>query len=58
MILVTGATAVFVNVTAVGGVIGELMAAASAAGTRQAVMLSSLTVRDNAVPAGAVAVLP
>jgi uncharacterized protein YbjT (DUF2867 family) len=44
-----GTDAVFINVTAVGGVIGELIAAASAAGTRQAVMLSSLTVHDNGV---------
>jgi len=44
-----GATAVFINVTAVGGVIGELMTAASLAGTGHAVMLSSLTVQDNGV---------
>jgi uncharacterized protein YbjT (DUF2867 family) len=44
-----GTSAVFINVTAVGGVIAELMAAASVAGTRRAVMLSSLTVRDNGV---------
>src|SRR5690349_22214306 len=35
-----GTSAVFINVTAVGGVIAELMAA-SVAGTRRAVMLSS-----------------
>src|SRR5215470_1734729 len=44
-----GTTAVFINVTAVGGVIGELMMAASLAGTGRAVMLSSLTVQDNGV---------
>ena len=44
-----GTTAVFVNVTAVGGLITELMAEAAQAGTRTAVMLSSLTVRDNGV---------
>ena len=44
-----GTTAVFINVTAVGGVIGELMTAASLAGTGHAVMLSSLTVQDNGV---------
>jgi len=44
-----GTTAVFINVTAVGGVIGELMLAASLAGTSRAVMLSSLTVQDNGV---------
>src|SRR5690348_6939771 len=44
-----GATAVFLNVTAVGGVAGELMAAASRAGVERAVMLSSLTVRDDGV---------
>lgn len=44
-----GATAVFINVTAVGGVIGDLMLAASLAGTSRAVMLSSLTVQDNGV---------
>ena len=44
-----GTTAVFINVTAVGGVIGELTDAASVAGTRHAVMLSSLTVQDNGV---------
>jgi len=42
-----GTTAVFINVTAVGGVVTELMDAASRAGTGRAVMLSSLTVRDN-----------
>jgi uncharacterized protein YbjT (DUF2867 family) len=44
-----GTTAVFINVTAVGGVIGELMTAALLAGTGRAVMLSSLTVQDNGV---------
>lgn len=44
-----GTTAVFINMTAVGGVIGELMTAASLAGTGRAVMLSSLTVQDNGV---------
>jgi uncharacterized protein YbjT (DUF2867 family) len=44
-----GTTAVFINVTAVGGVIGELMLAASLAGADRAVMLSSLTVQDNGV---------
>jgi uncharacterized protein YbjT (DUF2867 family) len=44
-----GVTAVFLNVTAVGGVAGELMAAAFRAGARRAMMLSSLTVRDNGV---------
>jgi len=45
----TGTAAVFINVTAVGSVITELMAAAARAGARRAVMLSSLTVRDNGV---------
>jgi uncharacterized protein YbjT (DUF2867 family) len=40
---------VFINVTAVGGVITELMATAARAGARRAVMLSSFTVRDNGV---------
>ena len=44
-----GATAVFINVTAVGGVITELMGTAARAGARRAVMLSSFTVRDNGV---------
>ena len=44
-----GATRVFVNVTAVGGYITELMAAAARAGVRDAVLLSSMTVRDNGV---------
>jgi len=44
-----GTTAVFVNVTAVGGFITELMAEAAQAGTRTAVLLSSLAVRDNGV---------
>ena len=44
-----GTTAVFINMTAVDGVIGELMTAASLAGTGRAVMLSSLTVQDNGV---------
>jgi uncharacterized protein YbjT (DUF2867 family) len=46
---VAGTTAVFVNATAVGHGIGELMTEAARAGTRTAVMLSSLTVRDNGV---------
>ena len=44
---VAGTTAVFVNVTAVGWMLKELMTEAARAGTRTAVMLSSLTVRDN-----------
>jgi len=44
-----GTTAAFINVTAVGGVIAELMATAARAGARRAVMLSSFTVRDNGV---------
>jgi uncharacterized protein YbjT (DUF2867 family) len=46
---VAGTTAVFINVTAVGPMLKELMAEAVRAGTRIAVMLSSLTVRDNGV---------
>jgi len=46
---VAGTTAVFINMTAVDGVIGELMTAALLAGTGRAVMLSSLTVQDNGV---------
>ena len=42
-----GVTAVFVNVTAVGGVMGDLVSAAARAGVGRAVMLSSLTVRDD-----------
>jgi uncharacterized protein YbjT (DUF2867 family) len=42
-----GATAVFLNATAVGRVLGQLMAAASRARVRRAVLLSSFTVRDN-----------
>jgi uncharacterized protein YbjT (DUF2867 family) len=42
-----GTTAVFVNVTAVGPVLKELMTEAARAGTRTAVMLSSFTVRDD-----------
>jgi uncharacterized protein YbjT (DUF2867 family) len=38
---------VFVNVTAVGSMLKDLMTEAARAGTRTAVMLSSLTVRDN-----------
>jgi len=44
-----GATRVFVNVTAVGGYITELMAAAARAGVRSAVLLSSPAIRDNGV---------
>jgi uncharacterized protein YbjT (DUF2867 family) len=40
---------VFINVTAGGGVITELMATAAWAGARRAVMLSSFAVRDNGV---------
>lgn len=46
---VAGATAMFVNVTAVGSVLGDLMGAAARAGVRRAVMLSSLTVQDDGV---------
>jgi len=42
-----GATAVFLNGTAVGRVLGQLMAVASRVGVRRAVLLSSFTVRDN-----------
>lgn len=42
-----GTTAVFINATAVGQVITALMAAAPRAGVRRAVVLSSMTVRDN-----------
>jgi uncharacterized protein YbjT (DUF2867 family) len=44
-----GTTAVFINVTAVGGAITDLLATAARAGARRAVMLSSFTVRDNGV---------
>lgn len=44
---VAGVSALFINATAVGAVITDLMAAASRAGIRRAVLLSSLTVRDN-----------
>jgi uncharacterized protein YbjT (DUF2867 family) len=44
-----GTSAVFVNATAVGHVIRELMIEAARAGTRTAVVLSSMTVRDNGV---------
>jgi uncharacterized protein YbjT (DUF2867 family) len=44
---VAGTTAVFVNATAVGSILKELMTEAARAGTRTAVMLSSFTVRDN-----------
>jgi len=44
---VAGTTAVFVNATAVGGVLADLMTEAGRAGARSAVMLSSFTVRDN-----------
>ncbi len=37
----------FVNATAVGSILKELMTEAARAGTRTAVMLSSFTVRDN-----------
>ncbi len=42
-----GVTAVFVNATAAGSVLSDLMTAAARAGARRAVMLSSLTVRDS-----------
>jgi uncharacterized protein YbjT (DUF2867 family) len=45
----TDASSVFINATAVGPVIADLMAAASAAGVGRAVLLSSLTVRDDGV---------
>ena len=44
---VAGTTAVFVNVTAVGWMLKELMTEAARAGTRTAVLLSSFAVRDN-----------
>jgi uncharacterized protein YbjT (DUF2867 family) len=44
---VSGTAAVFVNATAVGSILKELMTEAARAGTRTAVMLSSFTVRDN-----------
>ena len=44
---VTGVTAVFINATAVGRVIAPLMDAAAEAGVRRAVLLSSITVRDD-----------
>ncbi len=40
-------TAVFINVTAVGAVIADLIAAASAAGVGRTVLLSSISVRDD-----------
>jgi uncharacterized protein YbjT (DUF2867 family) len=46
-----GVTAVFINATAVGTVIGALMSSASLAGTRRAVLLSSLAVSDNGIQA-------
>jgi len=42
-----GVTAVFVNVSAVGAIIGPLMRSAATAGAGRAVMLSSFTVRDD-----------
>lgn len=44
---VAGVSAVFVNATAAGAVAADLMTAASRAGVRRAVLLSSFTVRDN-----------
>src|SRR5712691_10888455 len=43
----TGVIAVFINVTAVGAVIADLIAAASAAGVGRTVLLSSISVRDD-----------
>lgn len=37
----------FINATAVGAVIADLMSEAARAGTRTAVLLSSFAVRDN-----------
>jgi uncharacterized protein YbjT (DUF2867 family) len=42
-----GTAAVFVNATAVGAVIADLMSEAARAGTRSAVLLSSFAVRDD-----------
>jgi uncharacterized protein YbjT (DUF2867 family) len=42
-----GTTAVFINATAVGALIADLMSEAARAGTRTAVLLSSFAVRDN-----------
>lgn len=42
-----GVSAVFINASAVGKVIADVMAAASRSGVRRAVVLSSFTVRDN-----------
>lgn len=44
---VSGATSVFINVTAVGGSMAGMMTAAADAAVRTAVMLSSLPVRDD-----------
>jgi uncharacterized protein YbjT (DUF2867 family) len=42
-----GTTAVFINATAVGAVLADLMSEAARAATRTAVLLSSFAVRDN-----------
>src|SRR5262249_51197563 len=42
-----GVTAVFINASAVGAVIADVMAAAARSRVRRAVLLSSFTVRDN-----------
>ena len=44
---VAGATAVFVNATAIGAATAEFLTAAKNGGARRAVLLSSLTVRDD-----------
>ena len=44
---VRGATAVFVNATAIGAATAEFLTAAKNGGARRAVLLSSLTVRDD-----------
>src|SRR5215831_19101371 len=46
---VAGTTAVFVNATAAGAFLTDLMSQAARAGTRSAVLLSSFAVRDNGV---------
>jgi uncharacterized protein YbjT (DUF2867 family) len=45
----TGVTRLFINITAVGAVLGDLMTAASRAGVGRVVLLSSLTVSDDGV---------
>jgi uncharacterized protein YbjT (DUF2867 family) len=44
-----GASAIFLNATAVGSVLPTLLTSAARAGVRRAVLLSSMTVRDNGV---------